>query len=151
MGSSSRGAERRRWRPPWFSGSRCTLGLEALGSFGALSLGPMLAWGVMVGAIGGVFGGSGPEWIDDPSPLRTGEPLSLGCCALAGAPVVGRTGVGDAVAAPGREGGQRRADLSSLFRGAMVEGRPAVPGGQLRSERMRRPISPPTAISGLPG
>src|SRR5205814_7915060 len=40
------------------------------------------------------------------------------------------------VAAPGREGRQRWSDLSSLFRGAMVEGRAAAPGGcPVRGER----------------
>ena len=52
----------------------CTLGLEALGSVGALSLGPMLAWGVMVGAIGGVL-----RWFRaevDPDPVTAAQPAS---------------------------------------------------------------------------
>ena len=32
----------------------CTIGLEILGTLGALAVGPMLAWGMLVGGIGGV-------------------------------------------------------------------------------------------------
>ena len=54
----------------------CTVGLEVLGSFGALALGPMLAWGVMAGVIGGVVCWLWAEVNPDPSIAATGEPFS---------------------------------------------------------------------------
>jgi Dolichyl-phosphate-mannose-protein mannosyltransferase len=54
----------------------CTLGLEALGSLGTLSLGPMLGLGLMVLAIGGVLCHFRVQVGADPSTARTSEPLS---------------------------------------------------------------------------
>ena len=53
-----------------------TIGLETLGSCGALAVGPMLAWGAMVGAIGGVFRWLRAEVDPYPSTALTSEPLS---------------------------------------------------------------------------
>ncbi len=54
----------------------CTVGLEVLGSFGALALGPMLAWGVMASVIGGIVWWLRPEVNPDPSIAATGERFS---------------------------------------------------------------------------
>jgi hypothetical protein len=45
----------------------CTVGLEVLGSLGALALGPMLSWGVIVGVIGGIIWWHRAELNLDPS------------------------------------------------------------------------------------
>ena len=54
----------------------CTVGLEVLGSIGALALGPMLAWGVIVAVIGGVVWWLRAEVNPDPSIAAPGELLS---------------------------------------------------------------------------
>ena len=54
----------------------------------------------------------------------------MGRPGRAGAGAGGVSVLRHAVAAPGCEGRERRADLSSLFRGAVVEGRAIVPGGR---------------------
>ncbi len=54
----------------------CTVGLEVLGSYGALAPGPMLAWGVMAAVMGGVVRWLRAEVNPDPSIVPPGEPLS---------------------------------------------------------------------------
>ena len=108
----------------------CTLGLEVLGVFGALSLGPMLAWGLMVGAIGGVLRWFRAEVDPDLQLLERDEPLSWDAMVSLALLLSAAARTGDEIAASGCEGGQRRAHLSSLLRGAVVEGRTAVSGRQ---------------------
>ena len=109
----------------------CTLGLEMLGAIGAIASGDVrvLVWRSLSPGSAS-FAGFGPGSVEL---LRSGsidEPFSWD--ALVGLALVLAAALlyCDAVAASGREGRERRADLSSLLRGAMVEGRPAVPGGR---------------------
>ena len=68
----------------------CTVGLEVLGSFGALAVGPMLAWGGMVGAIGGVFWWCRAEVDPDPSTAPDRRAPFLGRRTLVVAHAVGQ-------------------------------------------------------------
>jgi Dolichyl-phosphate-mannose-protein mannosyltransferase len=54
----------------------CTVGLEVLGTFGALALEPMLVWGLMVGLIGGGLWWLRPEVNLGPSIVATDESVS---------------------------------------------------------------------------
>ena len=56
--------------------SACTVGLEVLGSFGALAPGPMLALGVLAAVIGAVVWWLRTDVSSDPAMAPPGEPLS---------------------------------------------------------------------------
>ena len=108
----------------------CLLGLEVLGTAGLLAIGPLVVWMGLLFTVGLAVrwqrpmppdGSSGSENLFGTSEL--GDPARSGFRTL------GRGRVGDAVALAPGQGGERRADLPPLFRGAVVEGRPAVPGG----------------------
>jgi hypothetical protein len=54
----------------------CTIGLEILGTLGALAVGPMFGWGAIVGVIGGAFWWFRAELDHAPSRPAPVEPLS---------------------------------------------------------------------------
>ena len=114
----------------------CTIGLEFLSAFGAISAGPMLAWAAICLVLGGVV-----RWLravdDGPLVAKGSSPARFSAEALAGLGLLLSAGL---------ILGMRSLLLAVkvvsdgpiyhlYFRGAMVEGRPALSrGGPVRGE-----------------
>ena len=126
-----------------------SLGLQVLGSAGWLSIGPLLVWSVVLFLVGACRARTDSPAASGRSNARPTAPGALADRerGLDRPGDSGRPPPGDALAPAAGEGRQRRADLSPLLRGPVVEGGAAVPGGHpLRRERrdvfpgQRRPL-----------
>ena len=133
-----------------------TLGMEVLGIAGFLTYGALLGWTsaglVIAGCSGGVIVRSAAP-AESSRQLQPNKDQAWEVAAIlaVGLVIWTFTRSRPELAAGAGQGGQRRPDLSPLFRGAVVEGGAAIRGGRPRSARVSSATSRPSATSGSPG